>query len=86
LYPKRKTSELTDTEQHALFCALLFVVQERIRLGGKYQFVDLYGKPGSYVPAMGPNMKDKICTSCGSDIEKISLGGGQVYLCPCCQK
>jgi formamidopyrimidine-DNA glycosylase len=86
LYPKRKASELTDAEQQALFAAVQFVVEERIRLGGKDQFVDLYGKQGNYVPAMGPNMKDKICTSCGSDIEKIAFGGGQVYLCPRCQK
>jgi formamidopyrimidine-DNA glycosylase len=44
LHPKRKASQLTEAEKRALFDALQFVVRERIRLGGKDQFVDLYGK------------------------------------------
>ena len=69
----------------ALFESIKTVVNERIRLGGKYQFVDLYGKKGQYMPAMGPNMKGKKCSDCGTGIEKFSVGGGQVYYCPHCQ-
>jgi formamidopyrimidine-DNA glycosylase len=86
LHPRRKTGELTVAEQKALFEAVNAVVAERIKLGGKEQFVDLYGKPGAYVAAMGPNMKGQPCKRCGSGIVKISFGGGQVYLCPACQK
>lgn len=86
LHPKRKTGELNATEQKALFEAVNVVVQERIRLGGKEQFVDLYGKPGAYVAAMGPNMKGQPCNRCNSGVIKISFGGGQVCLCPVCQK
>jgi formamidopyrimidine-DNA glycosylase len=86
LHPKRKASELSQAEQHSLFNAIQFMVQERIKLGGKDQFVDLYGKQGRYVAAMGPNMKGKICSSCGGAIEKLSFAGGQIYLCPRCQK
>jgi hypothetical protein len=35
------------------------VVEQRINLGGKGQFVDFYGKHGTYTSAMGPNMKGK---------------------------
>lgn len=86
LHPRRKTGELNVAEQKALFEAVNAVVQGRIRLGGKERFVDLYGKPGSYVAAMGPNMKGQPCSGCGTGIVKISFGGGQVYLCPSCQK
>jgi len=86
LHPRRKTGELTVAEQKALFEAVNAVVAERIRLGGKEQFVDLYGRPGSYVAAMGPSMKGQPCIRCGAGIVKISFGGGQVYLCPICQK
>ena len=86
LHPRRKTGELTVAEQKALFEAVNVVVEERIKLGGKEQFVDLYGKPGSYVAVMGSNMKGQPCRRCGSGIVKISFGGGQVYLCPNCQK
>ena len=57
LHPKRKTSELNEDERRALYDAIRFVLQERIRLNGKDQFHDLYGNQGGYVPAMGPNMK-----------------------------
>jgi hypothetical protein len=62
------------------------VVQERLRLGGKDQFIDLHQRRGRYVPAMGPQLKDRKCPRCGSGIEKMSVGGGQVYMCPECQK
>ncbi len=86
LHPSRKTRELSLDEQKSLFEAVKNVVEDRIRSGGKEQFVDFYGNRGTYVAAMGPNMKDQRCRRCGQGIAKISFGGGQVYLCPACQK
>ncbi len=86
IHPKRKASELNRKEKQALFNAIKCIVQQRINLGGKNQFVDLYGKQGNYIPAMGSNMRHKNCTKCGAAIEKLSLGGGQVYFCANCQK
>ena len=85
LHPKRKASELNQSERQILFDAIRFVLQERIRLKGKDQFYDLFGNQGSYAPAMGPNMKQRRCTECGTSIEKLSVGGGHIYLCPKCQ-
>jgi formamidopyrimidine-DNA glycosylase len=85
LHPKRKASELKTEEKQALYDAIRFVLNERIRLNGKDQFYDLYGNQGGYTPAMGPNMKQKNCPECGTPIEKLSHGGGHVYLCPTCQ-
>jgi formamidopyrimidine-DNA glycosylase len=85
LHPKRKASELNKGERRALYGAISLVLQERIRRGGKDQFYDLYGTQGSYTPAMGPNMKQQNCSICGGSIEKLSLGGGHVYICPKCQ-
>jgi formamidopyrimidine-DNA glycosylase len=86
IHPKRKASDLNYAEKHALYDAIKLVVQERIKLGGKDQFTDLHGKQGTYIPAMGPNMKDKACPACGAQVEKMSLGGGQAYFCPSCQR
>lgn len=86
IHPKRKASELNPKERQAFFKAIKYVVQQRINLGGKTQFVDFYGKKGGYIPAMGSNMRDKNCTKCGTAVEKLSLGGGQVYFCVNCQK
>lgn len=86
LHPKHKATELNAQEKKVLFESIQQVVKERIKLGGKYQLVDLYGKQGQYIPTMGPNRKGSLCTACHSEITKISFGGGQVYLCPVCQK
>ncbi len=84
--PKRNTASLTPQEKRALYSAIVGLVKERLELGGKDQATDLYGKQGRYVPKMGPNMKDQNCPSCKGKIEKINHGGGQVYICPTCQK
>ena len=86
LFPKIKGSNLNEQQGGALFESINTVVNERIRQGGKFQFVDLYGKKGHYIPAMGPNMKGKTCSECNSGIEKFSVGGGQIYYCPHCQE
>jgi formamidopyrimidine-DNA glycosylase len=85
LHPKRKASELDIKERKALYEAIRSVLRERIRLKGKYQFLDLYGNRGYYMPAMGPNMKQQKCPACGTRIEKLNIGGGQVFFCPKCQ-
>ncbi len=86
LHPKRRASELSGNELRALYDAINTVIEERLRLGGKEEFTDLYGKPGSYTPAMGPNMKGQDCPKCGTPIERLAYGGGHVYLCPGCQR
>jgi formamidopyrimidine-DNA glycosylase len=86
IHPKRKASELSEDERQALYDAIKMMINERIRLGGKDTFTDLYGKQGHYTPVMGPNMNGKTCVVCGASIEKLGLGGGQVYFCPKCQK
>ncbi|HDQ06388.1 MAG TPA: hypothetical protein ENN36_06685 [Candidatus Bathyarchaeota archaeon] len=86
IHPKRKASELSPEERRSLYDAIRLVLKERIRLNGKDNFQDLHGKQGGYTAAMGPNMKQQTCPQCGAKIEKLSMGGGHVYLCPNCQK
>ena len=85
LHPKRKASELDTREIKALYESIRSVLRERTRLKGKEQFLDLYGSRGCYTPAMGPNMKQQKCPACGTRIDKLNIGGGQVFLCPKCQ-
>ena len=86
VHPKRRASELDEEEMRRLYDAIRLVFDERIRLNGKDIFRDLHGKQGGYTPAMGPNMKQQNCPECGTPIQKLSHGGGHVYLCPSCQK
>lgn len=85
LHPKRKASGLSTDEIQRLYDAIKFVVSERIHLNGKEDFQDIYQKHGSYISSMGPNMKDQNCPECGTAIQKLSHGGGHIYLCPSCQ-
>ena len=86
IHPRRKSSELSSDQLHALYDAIEALVEERLRLGGKDEIVDLFGKRGGYSPVMGPNMKDRLCPRCGAKVERMALGGGQVHYCPGCQK
>lgn len=85
LHPKRKAAELSGEEMRALYDAIVSLIEERSSLGGKKGFLDLHGKEGGYTPAMGPSMKGQTCASCGAPIEKLAVGGGDVYYCPTCQ-
>ena len=86
LHPKRRASELSETELSSLYDSINCVIEERLKQGGKDEFVDIHGVQGRYVPAMGSNMNGKNCLKCGTKIEKIAHGGGSVYLCPHCQQ
>jgi formamidopyrimidine-DNA glycosylase len=86
IHPKHNTASLSAEEKKALYTAIVGLVEERLRLGGKDQCMDLYSHQGRYVPKMGSNHKDQNCPDCGTKIEKISHGGGQVYICPTCQE
>jgi len=85
LHPKRKASELNLSEHWALYDTIKLVLGERLRLGGKDQFLDLYQNQGRYISAMGPNLRNKNCLVCGSLVQELSLGGGKVFVCPKCQ-
>jgi formamidopyrimidine-DNA glycosylase len=85
LHPKRRGADLTGAEAGALYGALRLVVSERMRLGGKAGFRDLHGEPGRYEAAMGPGMKGRACPRCGTAVQKIAHGGGEVFVCPGCQ-
>ncbi len=86
IHPNRKASTLTPGQVDALYSVIRNLVEERLRLGGKDEFVDLFGARGRYTPAMGPNMRGATCPRCGARVDKMAHGGGQVYYCPVCQK
>jgi formamidopyrimidine-DNA glycosylase len=85
LHPKRKAAKLSVHEKQKLYDAMRFVLRERVNKNGKSLFYDLYGNQGRYTPAMGPHMKQETCQTCGTQIIKLTVGGGSVYLCPQCQ-
>ena len=85
IHPKTKASKLSEDQLKGVYYAIMHVIAQRLELGGKEKFTDLYGNPGRYIAAMGPNYKDRKCPNCGTPIQKLAHGGGHVYLCPSCQ-
>lgn len=85
IHPKKKASELTEKQIKSLYESIKLVINERLEKGGKVEFTDIYGKAGAYFALIGPNMKETNCPKCGTPIQKITHGGGSVYLCPKCQ-
>ena len=86
IHPKQKASELTKAEQQKLYDAIASLTEQRLNLGGKTQFINLYGQHGKYAPVMHSAMAGKLCGVCGTEVIKLSLGGGHCCICPCCQK
>ncbi|MDR0493268.1 MAG: hypothetical protein LBH74_06500 [Nitrososphaerota archaeon] len=86
IHPKQKASELTEVERHKLYDAIRLMVEQRLQLGGKTHFIDFYGRHGEYEPVMGHSMASKLCRVCGTEVVRLSLGGGHCYICPDCQK
>jgi formamidopyrimidine-DNA glycosylase len=86
IHPKRNTFTFTKDEKNDLFDSMKQILNTRICNGGKEKWVNLYGQSGRYIPVMGPNMRGKVCPECGTAIEKIAHGGGQVFFCPHCQR
>jgi formamidopyrimidine-DNA glycosylase len=85
VHPKTKANTLTETQLKGIYDGIHTVIGQRLKLGGKEKFTDLYGTPGQYVAVMGPNYKDRPCPDCGTMIQKLAHGGGHVYICPTCQ-
>ena len=86
LHPKRKAGSLSDTERRALYRVLMDTIQQAVQQRGSDREFDLYGTPGGYHRLLGQQMKGQPCPVCATMIEKISVAGGSVYICPNCQK
>lgn len=86
IHPKRKICTLNKTEKEMLREAIVSVLEEMIRLGGRDTEKDLFDRPGRYMTVMSKNTVGKPCPGCGTVIVKESYMGGSVYYCPGCQK
>jgi formamidopyrimidine-DNA glycosylase len=86
LHPKKPVATLSQQQINVLHRAIVDTVAEAIRLGGRNDEFDLYGKPGGYVRLMDKAASGQPCPACGTKIEKTAYLGGACYFCPNCQK
>ncbi len=85
LHPRHDVADLDDDRCRALYRAIKDTVDQVVAAGGRYDEVDLMGRPGGYVRLMDRQAVGRPCPRCGSAVEKIQYLGGACYLCPACQ-
>lgn len=89
IHPLTLTSKLCAEKWNLLAKAIQIVLQRGIATGGASQtnYVHLNGQGGSYQKEFLVYKQDKkACQKCGTNIEKIKLGGRGTFFCPKCQK
>lgn len=89
IHPKRKANSLSPKEAEELFVALETVLRKGLEVGGasEWQYVNVDGQSGGYQNFFQVYGKvGKPCPKCGTEIEKITLGGRGTFFCPECQK
>jgi formamidopyrimidine-DNA glycosylase len=86
----RLSNTLTSQEVRRLFRAVLEVVNEAVAARGSSlvdeQYVDLYGRPGTYqLQHQVYGREGKACLRCRATIQRTKWGGRSTYFCPACQ-
>ena len=85
LHPRHALPVLDAGQRRALYDAIVTTVQQVIDQGGRYDEVDLYGRPGGYVRLMDKNALSRPCPRCDGTVEKMQYLGGACYFCTGCQ-
>lgn len=86
--PRRKVSELTDTEYQRLHKGIVESLKAGIKHGGssRTHFVNEEGEKGRYLDfAYVYDREGERCKVCGTALKKIRLGGRGTVFCPKCQ-
>lgn len=85
IHPRKKMSDLSAEEVHAMFSAVKQVLGEMTAQGGRDTERDLFGRPGGYRTILSKNTVGKPCPACGKSIRKEAYMGGSIYVCQGCQ-
>lgn len=88
IHPKRKVSEISESELKKLYKAILKVLKEAIFWRGTS--IDSYrrtsGEKGTYEKHRRVYQREgELCQRCGSKIERIKIGARSAHFCPGCQ-
>jgi formamidopyrimidine-DNA glycosylase len=85
LHPRHPVDELDARQIRTLYLAIRSTVDQALRLGGRNDEHDLFGRSGGYIRIMDKNAAGRPCPECGRKIEKIHYLGGACYFCARCQ-
>ena len=88
IHPERIGASLTANEIEKLFYSINQVIEDAITDGGTTfrDYLNGEGEKGSHQDRLLVyGRKGETCKSCGTDIQKIIVGGRGSYFCPKCQ-
>jgi formamidopyrimidine-DNA glycosylase len=85
LNPRHPVDELDSRQIRMLYLAIRSTVEQAVRLGGRNDEHDLFGRQGGYNRIMDKNASGRPCPECGKKVEKMQYLGGACYFCPRCQ-
>jgi formamidopyrimidine-DNA glycosylase len=85
LNPRHPVDELDARQIRTLYLAIRSTVDQAVRLGGRNDERDLFGRTGGYIRIMDKNAAGRPCPECGRKIEKVQYLGGACYYCARCQ-
>lgn len=89
IHPLRAVSSLTLIEQKRLFQAIPHVLQKGIAFGGTTlrDYVQSDGQRGSHQDELLVyGCQGKLCTRCGTPIQKLVVAQRGTHICPTCQQ
>lgn len=86
LHPKRKMNTLREADWKRLYEAILSVLDQMIKLGGRDTEKNLFGESGGYRTRLSKKTVGRPCPYCGNTIQKMAYLGGTAYYCPGCQE
>jgi formamidopyrimidine-DNA glycosylase len=88
IHPECMGQKLTKKQCEKLHKAIVDVLSLSVQLGGSSvkSYVNGYGESGEFQYRLKVYGKDKTpCPNCGTQIEKIRVGGRGTHFCPMCQ-
>ncbi|HZU86886.1 MAG TPA: DNA-formamidopyrimidine glycosylase family protein [Anaerolineaceae bacterium] len=85
LHPARKCITLDPQQRAHLYWTARSTLEEAVRLGGSEHETDLYDQPGSFPRQVCEATRGKPCPQCSTPIERTSVQGASMYICPQCQ-
>ena len=85
IHPRRKMSEISESEIEEMFQAVKRVLADMVAKGGRDTETDLFGNAGGYRTILSKYTVDQACPACDSIIRKEAYLGGSIYYCPGCQ-
>jgi len=89
IHPETRTTNLGRVEADAIKGAAIAVLQKAITLGGTTirTYHNTLGLDGMFQNELQVHLRrGEACLVCGTQIEKIKVGGRGTYICPNCQK